>query len=1173
MEAASLRGGFLVIATLLSPEGRMKLTRLRIAGFKTFVEPTDFLIEPGLTGVVGPNGCGKSNLVEALRWVMGESSYKNMRASGMDDVIFSGSNSRPARNTAEVSIAIDNAEHTAPVGHNDADALEISRRIEREGGSTYRINGREVRARDVQLLFADAATGSRSPALVRQGQINEIISAKPQARRRILEDAAGIGGLHARRHEAELRLKGAEENLLRVDDVLREIESQSESLKRQGRQAARYRGVSAEIRKYEALSYAIAFADAREEAEEARLQTEADFKTVADATEQQTKAATAQAVAAHNLPPLRHAEAETAAALQRLTHAQAELDADEKRARERLEELKRHIAELEQDIARGTAERSDAAAAVIRLKSENTTLVEEESASTETRHAAQLVVNERSAELAQEEAALAVLQGEISDLNARRMSYERAIREEEERIAKLNGERRNLEETLATLTRTQEQQSPVPGLREQLASLTVSASQADENLNLARKTLAEMREAENRLRGPLQEAQRQAQKLETEVRTLAKLLAPAPGMPDGSILDRIKTDKGLEMALGAALGDDLDATDDIKAPVHWLLIDGSIGQKLPEVATPLSDYVAAPAALHRRLSQIGVIDAAHASTAQKQLLPGQRLVSRDGGLWRWDGFTAAPDAPTPAARRLAEKNRLGDMEIAAREAAEIVSTRQVEMESAQHNVRHAAEAENAALTAANTARRALDRAREELVQAEKREAEALNRITALTDTLARLAETARETTEHLTERKSAFEKLTPAPHLDTLLLAQRTKVAELRVATTNAQAALQQLTHEAALRARRREAIAADITSWAKRMERAEEAAQALNDRLSRARKEHQELLDAPDTYFIRRRALIAEVEKAREKQVEASDRRAAAETELAETDKIARQALESLSVAREARAGSQARHEAAIRRVTETTRQIAEVLETTPAGLIELAGLKSGDALPDPSEVEQRLESLKVDRERMGAVNLRAEDELQEIESKKDAIVSEKSDLEEAIKRLRQAISSLNREGRERLLTAFDIVNAHFQTLFTTLFSGGTAELTLVDSDDPLEAGLEILARPPGKKPQTMTLLSGGEQALTAIALIFAVFLTNPSPICVLDEVDAPLDDANVERYCDLLADMAGKTETRFIVITHNPITMARMDRLFGVTMAERGVSQLVSVDLESAEQLVDAG
>jgi len=402
-------------------------------------------------------------------------------------------------------------------------------------------------------------------------------------------------------------------------------------------------------------------------------------------------------------------------------------------------------------------------------------------------------------------------------------------------------------------------------------------------------------------------------------------------------------------------------------------------------------------------------------------------------------------------------------------------------------------------------------------------------------------------------------------------LEERARVAERRAAASEARAALQTLLHEAELRRRRQDALSADIRLWTERAERAASASEDLGERLERARDEHQRLLEAPDTYILRHRALIAGVQEAEAKRREAADTLADAETTLAETDRAARAALEALSAAREARAGSQARHEAAIQRLSEITRHIAETLETSPAGLIEMTGLHEGVELPSHGEIESKLHSLKADRERLGAVNLRADEELAELEAKHNGIATERDDLVEAIKRLRQAIGSLNREGRERLLAAFDVVNGHFQRLFTTLFGGGTAELTLVDSDDPLEAGLDILARPPGKKPQSMTLLSGGEQALTATALIFAVFLTNPSPICVLDEVDAPLDDANVERYCDLLDDMAARTRTRFVVITHNPITMARMDRLFGVTMAERGVSQIVSVDLQSAERILE--
>jgi chromosome segregation protein len=1151
----------------------MKLTRLRIVGFKTFVEPTDFLIEPGLTGVVGPNGCGKSNLVEALRWVMGESSHKNMRATGMDDVIFSGSATRPARNSAEVMLTIDNTERTAPAAVNDAETLEVSRKIEREEGSTYRINGREVRARDVQILFADAATGARSPALVRQGQISEIINAKPQSRRRILEDAAGIAGLHARRHEAELRLKAAEDNLLRVEDVLREIETQVESLKKQGRQASRYKNLSAEIRRLEALGYAIGYADAQTAAANAERQAAEDLKSAADRAEEQTRAATAQAIAAHALPGLREAEAIAAAALQRLTHARSELEAEERRAQQRLSELERHIADLDRDIAREAAQGSDAETTIARLKDEEAELAASMEGDEDARAEAEERLRAVEGELAEAEAALSALQAQVSDLNARRAALERSVRDETERAIRFRGERARVEGDLAALDATLGDGPSLDDLREETAGTEAAFQEAEDAVTAARAVLAGAREAETRSRQPLADAERKAQRLETEARTLAKLFASAASDLWPPALDQISVQKGFEAALGAALGEDLDASTNTSAPAHWAETgDGAGDPALPEGVTALADVVEAPPALLRRLRQIGIVEKVDGERLRGLLQPGQRLVSRAGDLWRWDGYTTAAEAPSAAARRLAEKNRLGDLERDAAAARAEAEQMRREAEAALTAVRTASAAENLAIDRARQARHALDGVRGRLAAAERRESDLASRRSALQEGLARLAGSEAEAEDRVEAARGALEDLAPAPDLDQRLLGERARVAEHRAAAAEARAARQALVHEAELRRRRLEAIANDVRSWTDRAARATAAAGDLAQRLERARAEHEGLIEAPDTYLLRRRRLLGEIESAEAKRKEAADRLADGETALAEADRSARAAAEALSAAREARAGSQARHEASLQRVSEITRAIADALDITPAGLAELAGLKDGALLPPAHEIENRLASLKGDRERLGAVNLRAEEELGELDAKYTGIVTERDDLVEAIKRLRQAIGSLNREGRERLLAAFEVVNGHFQSLFTTLFGGGTAELTLVDSDDPLEAGLEILARPPGKKPQSMTLLSGGEQALTATALIFAVFLTNPSPICVLDEVDAPLDDANVERYCDLLDEMSRQTETRFVVITHNPITMARMNRLFGVTMGERGISQLVSVDLEAAERIREA-
>jgi chromosome segregation protein len=1152
----------------------MKLTRLKIAGFKSFVEPVEFLIEPGLTGVVGPNGCGKSNLVEALRWVMGESSHKSLRASGMDDVIFAGTTGRPARNSAEVMLVVDNGARTAPAAFNDADTLEIARRIEREAGSAYRINGREVRARDVQLLFADAATGARSHAMVRQGQIGEIIAAKPQARRRILEDAAGVAGLHTRRHEAELRLKAAEENLVRLEDVIGEIDGQVDSLRRQSRQAQRYRAVSADVRKLEALLLLIAFTEARDAAAEAERALEADVRLVADRTQAQAETAKAQAIAAHALPKLRQAEVEAAAGLQRLVLARNELDGEERRARERQHELERRIVELDKDLSREQASAQDAAATLERLAGEEASLGEPDADQAEAAEALEARLAQSGADLSAAEQALAALQGEAADAAARRAAFERALTDERLRMERAASERAAIERQLAALDEAGGGGEALEQLREDMAFAEEAVLLAEEEMAAARLKTEAARAAEAAAAAPAAEAERRAQRLETEARTLAKLVAPPADGEWYGIIDAIKVAKGFETALGAALGEDLDAPTDPDAPAHWA---GSEPQAddaaLPDGVRPLSEVVQAPAVLMRRLRQIGLVARHEGAALSRQLKPGQRLVSPEGALWRWDGFTVAPDAPSAAARRLTERNRLAELEQEAAQARLTADVAGAQAKAAAAAVTDAARAEAAALDGERAARRRLDKAREDLAVGERRAAEMAARRSGLVEAQQRLMTTEAEARAKIDEIDAALDALVPAPDLDEKLAAARAAAAEKRTAVADLRAALQSLQREADMRRQRQASLAAEIVAWKARSARAADAAAELGERRAAAETELEQLAEMPDTFLLRRRALLSEIADAEERRKAAADQLAGAETELAAADRAAKAALDALGSAREARAGTEARLEAARAKLSEVTRTVAETLESSPASLREQAGVAAEAMLPPAQAVESRLAELRADRERLGAVNLRAETELAEAEGKRDGLASERDDLTEAIRRLRQAIASLNREGRERLLAAFEVVNGHFQKLFTELFGGGTAELTLIDSDDPLEAGLEILVRPPGKKPQVMTLLSGGEQALTATALIFAVFLTNPSPVCVLDEVDAPLDDANVERYCELLRNMARQTETRFIVITHNPITMAQMDRLFGVTMAERGVSQLVSVDLEVAERILEAG
>jgi chromosome segregation protein len=1151
----------------------MKFTRLHLAGFKTFCEPTDFLIEPGITGVVGPNGCGKSNLVEAIRWVMGENSSKNMRASGMDDVIFAGSGQRPGRNIAEVRLVLDNADRTAPAAFNDADIIEVARRIERESGSTFRVNGREVRARDVQLLFADASTGSRSPAMVRQGMIGEIIAAKPQARRRILEDAAGIAGLHSRRHEAELRLNAAEENLTRLDDVLKQIETQIDSLKRQARQAARYRNLATDIRRNEALLALIDYRDAIANLASAERKLEADVREVAEATRGQVEAARLQAIAAHDLPPLREAEAAAAGELQKLVLARETLDGEEKRSKTRMAEIERRMTQMNADLQREQALIEDAASVLAKLEEEAGDLVALGFNDAEAEAEARAALASAETALAVSDRALGEAQRVQSDNEARRSALTDGLRDETQRLARFESELATIRTELAHLRAGLGDAGAEDELKAALELAIEAVNAAEEQMLEAEAVHAEAREAETAIRAPLAAAEREAQQLETEANTLAKLLSSGTGGLWPAVVDEIGVAKGYEAALGAALGDDLDASTNVSAPAHWAQLNADGDPALPPGVEPLAQLVSAPPALARRLAQIGVVSRSEGAALRALLKPGQRLVSNEGDLWRWDGFTQAAEAPTPAARRLAEKNRLGDLQHEASLARIAANAHKAEAERIQAEVYAGAAAETAVRQAHRQALRDVEIARGRLTDAEKHRVQVAARVSALEETEDRLAASRDEAKDKRNSAEADLSGLVASMDLTAQLEAARARAAQDRATAAEARAALHAHLHESQGRGKRGQAIEADRLSWSARRERAHNQIGELEERLEEAAAEREKLADAPNEFFQLRRTLLNKIEAAEESRKAATDARALAEAKLTDFDRRARASLEQMSAVREEKARSEARLEASRARLEEVARHIASELQCVPAELSSLAGVAVDAELPDSASIAKKLEAAKQDRERLGAVNLRAEDELTEIETTKAKIDAEREDLTEAIRRLRQAIQNLNKEGRERLLTAFDVVNAHFTELFATLFGGGTAELQLVESDDPLEAGLEIVARPPGKKPQVMTLLSGGEQALTALALIFAVFLTNPSPICVLDEVDAPLDDSNVERFCDLLDEMRKKTDTRFMTITHNPITMARMDRLFGVTMAERGVSQLVSVDLVEAERFLEAG
>jgi chromosome segregation protein len=1148
----------------------VKITRLRLSGFKSFVDPTELHIEPGRNGVVGPNGCGKSNLVEALRWVMGENSPKSMRGTGMDDVIFAGSGNRPARNMAEVALILDNRDRKAPAAFNGEDTIEVSRRIEREAGSIYRINGRDVRARDVQILFADASTGAHSPALVRQGQIGELIAAKPRNRRMLLEEAAGISGLYSRRHEAELRLKGAETNLTRVQDLAQQLEGQLAGLRRQARQAARYRNISGDIRtietrllasRWQAAAAAIFRASAELQAAEARVTEE---------TARAAQGASAEAEAGEALPPLRDAEARAAAALHRLTVERDMLEAEAARAAADLERLTRLLAQTEGDLTRETERRADAAHASARLAAEKTALETAAGSEAETIAAAESALTTARAALTEKDAALQAATSAEANAKARHAALSSALADAEARAVRLADERQRLTAQREALEAEVGRASETAPLREALAAKELAGTQARDAVTGAETARSAAERAEQTAREPLQEADRAAARLSAEAGAIAKLLGAEAGDLWPPIIDAITVEPGYEAALAAALGDELNVPADEAAPAHWDDLGPLSAPALPPGATPLAQFVKAPGALARRLALIGLIEPEAGKALQAGLNPGQRLVSKAGHLWRWDGYTIAADAQTAEAARLAQRNRLAELKGLIASAEEDARGKR----EAYHALRLAAEeASTAERTARQTLRAAEDEtnaARSALVEADKREAASRARLSGLSENETRLAQEAEALAAKIAETRTGLSTLPVLEDLRATLEAARETAAQARQALTNAQSAVE--IHRAEER-RRTDTLASltrELTGWASRSEEAARQIEILEARAHEARAEQEGLAHKPQEIEDKRVKLMSLIAEAERLRGAAADVLTSAEANLKARAQEARAAEHALSEARETRARQDALSASAEERAEELRLHIHEALELTPEALTAKAEEDGADLSQPLEELEKKLERLKREREGLGGVNLRAEEEANEIETQLSTMLAEKTDLEEAIAKLRQAIGKLNHEGRERLMGAFDVVNGHFKRLFTHLFGGGEAELRLVESEDPLEAGLEIFARPPGKRLQVMTLLSGGEQALTALSLIFAVFLSNPAPICVLDEVDAPLDDANVERFCNLIDEMTRSTETRFLIITHHPLTMARMDRLYGVTMAERGVSQLVSVDLAGAVEVV---
>ncbi len=1151
----------------------MHFSQLRLHGFKSFVEPTELDIQPGLTGIVGPNGCGKSNLVEALRWVMGENSPRRMRGADMDDVIFGGTTTRPSRDLAEVSLVLDNSNRSATAEFNNEDALQVMRRIERGDGSEYRVNGRPVRQRDVQLLFADQATGAHSTNLVGQGQIDALIRAKPQDRRQILEEASGTAGLHARRHEAELKLKGAEQNLTRVDDVLKAYDAQLRSLKQQVRQASRYRNLAEHIRRTEAALLNLRWQEAEQNAAAMQQALQEAELRVNELLAIVTRGNTARAEIASELPGLRQTEAAAAAIVQKLTLTREQIEAEARRIHDEIQSQQQNLAQANSDQQREQERHADANAAIAKLKGEQEQLDESikqvdlelpevtrllRGVSEEVENL-DMTLTQLMQSLANDEARRQALHQEIASLSARRS--ELIVRREQ-----IDAQRVIVAAEAAERPDLAFASALVDASEIELAKKQAQAQSAETNYR-------ESEHVQSIARDLARTTQANATKLKAEAEAIRTLLQQSDVEAE-KIIDLITVTPGLENALAVALGEALTAALNAEAPMHWRVLPAySENPSFPEGITSIARSIQAPEALARCLHFVGLCDDVSAGErAAAELKPGQIIVTRDGWAWRWDGFTVTPKAKTATAVRLQQRNRLtaleieiarAEMESQGAEDALSISTSLLAQRHAED--RQARDALQAAFGALNDARATFSK--------QEKEATALtSKLSALTDTLAQLG----ADIDAICARAATIEgEIVLLPDLDARRLEmaeKRARLASMRISQSQHQSEFDRLTREQGLMASRHTAVTEEIDAWLARLGNAVQQMDALAVRIEDIAQKIEQLRARPAELDAQRGQILSELSEAEVRRREASDQLIATEQRLASVEQQLKHDESTLNQSREDRVRAEANVQAAGEHFNVLRERIAEKLSCTPEELPALVAASEAESV-DAAELEQTLARFVRERDGMGPVNLRAETEAGTLQGEIDKLQTEKDDLTAAIAKLRQGISQLNKEARERLQNAFALVNERFQTLFQRLFIGGKAHLELIDNDDPLNAGLEIFACPPGKKMQILSLLSGGERTLTALALLFAVFQTNPSPICVLDEAEAALDEGNIGRFCSLVEDIARETGTRFLIITHQRLTMAKMDRLFGVTMAEKGVSQLVSVDLAGAVAIRDGG
>jgi len=1150
----------------------LHFSRLRLQGFKSFVDTTDLYIQEGLTGIVGPNGCGKSNLVEALRWVMGETSPKQMRGSGMEDMIFAGTTTRPARNLAEVSLELDNADKTASTEYNNDDELLVVRKIERGAGSDYRINGRPVRQRDVHLLFADQATGAHSTSVVGQGRIDELIRAKPKDRRKILEEASGTSGLQTRRHEAELKLKAAEKNLTRVDDVLITLDTQLRSLKQQVRQASRYRNLADHIRKTEASLLSLKWTEAEENSSKAKEVLSLAQEAVVNLTSIVAKSETERSNTASELPSLRKEETTASAIVQKLTLEREQIDNEANQIEEQINKATKNIDQAKNDFQRETEHKSDSSSSMDKLAQEKENLLDKINNISEILPTITETLSSVSTDVEAFDDVLNQLMDKATEIEAK----EQALKQEEQsllaRQATLTQRKADIENQIKTLS---DQIASRPDLS--LASSMVVAcetelSRREEQASQAKQAYKDAQNTQNEARNNAQIKSDKLTKLYAEADAIKNILDQDSNKHD-QIIDLITVTPGLENALAVALGEALTASLDTNSAMYWRDM-GSIESttKLPNGAEPLEQFIKAPDALKRSLSQIGLVENHDlGEEISNKLSVGQILVSRDGWAWRWDGLVLTPEAKTSSTIRLQQRNHLASMKNDIEKAKQEKEDATKSLEDATILLEKCQELNEQTSIALNQAYSALNDAKDNYTKQEKEDTASNTKMEGFKESLEQIAQDIKEISKRSAEIISERNNLSNIESLREEISNARINLAQARSRKANTQNEQDRLHREKEIATDRINIIDNEIIEWKNRMTDAEKQTHSLKERIETLNTELSSLHDKPNSLEKSRNDLMDQLEKAEENRRNTSDKLISMEQKLSVIEHKLKQEETSLSSAREERVRAEANVEATEELFATLRERMEEKLSCTPGNISEIIALKENEELPNIYELEQKLAKYNRERDNMGPVNLRAEVESENTKSEIDKLNNEKNDLVAAIAKLRTGINHLNKEARTRLQEAFDKVNERFKKLYTKMFDGGKAYLELIDDEDPMNAGMEIYAAPPGKKQQILSLLSGGERTLTALALLFAVFQTNPSPICVLDEAEAALDESNIGRFCELVQEISRETGTRFLIITHQRLTMAHMDRLFGVTMSEKGVSNLVSVDLANAVALRD--